>query len=104
MKFIIKNTSRENPINLLRKVSYYFQGEKNSELSFVRQIERSGYPRFHLYIKANENNELTFNLHLDQKRPVYKTAHDHAAEYEGKVIETEAERIKDLLAKGLNKF
>ncbi len=99
MKFIIKNTSGENPINLLRKVGYYFQREENSELSFVRPIERSGYPRFHLYIKTNENNELTFNLHLDQKRPVYKAAHDHAVEYEGKVVETEVKRIKDLLLK-----
>ncbi len=91
MKFIIKNTSGDNIINLARKIGYYFQNE-----SFVRPLERRGYPRFHLYIEEN-NNELTFNLHLDQKRPVYKTAHDHAAEYEGKLVENEAERIKQTL-------
>lgn len=91
MKFTIKNTSGDNIINLAREIGYYFQNE-----SFVRPLERSGYPRFHLYIEEN-NNGLIFNLHLDQKRPVYKEAHDHAAEYEGKVVENEAERIKQIL-------
>ena len=99
MKFIIKNTSGENTTNLMRRVGYYFLQEKDSELSFVRPLERSGYPRFHIYLKPNEKNEeIIFNLHLDQKRPIYKTAHDHAAEYEGKVVETETERIKQILS------
>ncbi len=91
MRFTVKNTSEDNIINLARKIGYYFQNE-----SFVRPLERNGYPRFHLYIKENKE-EIIFNLHLDQKRPVYKEAHDHAAEYEGKVVENEAERIKQIL-------
>ena len=91
MKISIKNTG-ENTVNLMRKIGYLFQRENQ----FVRLLERSGYPRFHLYIKENKE-EIILNLHLDQKRPVYKTAHDHAAEYEGKVVETEAERIKQIL-------
>ena len=97
MRFIIKNTSGENPTSLLRRVGYYFQREENSELSFVRPLERNGYPRFHLYIKTNENNELIFNLHLDQKRPVYRGASAHAGEYDGKTVESETERIKQIL-------
>jgi len=97
MKFIIKNTSGENPTSLLRRVGYYFQREENSELSFIRPLERNGYPRFHLYIKTNENNELIFNLHLDQKRPVYRGASAHAGEYDGKTVESETERIKQIL-------
>ncbi len=91
MKFAIKNTG-ENTTNLMRKIGYLFQKENQ----FVRPLGRSGYPRFHLYIEEN-NDELIFSLHLDQKRPVYKTAHDHAAEYQGKVVEAEAERIKQIL-------
>lgn len=91
MKFTIKNTSGDHIINLARKIGYYFQNE-----SFVRPLERNGYPRFHLYIKGNKE-EIILNLHLDQKRPVYKGAHDHAAEYEGKVLENETERIKQAL-------
>ena len=91
MKIRIKN-SGENTINLMRKIGYLFQKENQ----FVKPLERSDYPRFHLYIKENKE-EIILNLHLDQKRPVYKTAHDHAAEYEGKVVETEAQRIKQIL-------
>jgi hypothetical protein len=98
MKFFIKNNSKENLISLMRRAGYYHLPEKSSQLSFVRPLERSGYPRFHIYLKINESDqEIIFNLHLDQKKPVYKTAHDHAAEYEGKVVEAEAERIKQIL-------
>ena len=89
MKIIIKN-QKESVLNLMRKAGYFSLGE-----SFVRPLERSGYPRFHIYLKV-QNNEITINLHLDQKRPVYKE-NAHAGEYEGKVVENEAERIKQAL-------
>jgi hypothetical protein len=93
MKFRIKNPG-ENIVNIGRTIGYIIQREASgNEASFIRPLERSGYPRFHLYIKK-EKEELIFNLHLDQKRPVYKGAHDHAAEYEGKVVEAELKRIK----------
>jgi hypothetical protein len=98
MKFTIKNTSKENIINLMRKIGYYHLTEKNSQLSFIKPLERSGYPRFHIYLNPNPTNkEIIFNLHLDQKRPVYKGASAHSGEYEGKVVESEAERIKQIL-------
>ena len=90
MKFVIKNP-KDNITNLTRKIGYFFIGS-----SFIRPLERSGYPRFHLYLKESEG-EIIFNLHLDQKRPIYKGAPAHAGEYEGKVVETEAERIKQIL-------
>lgn len=95
MKFSIKNLG-ENPINLARRIGYYFLKQEKDELSFIRPLERNGYPRFHLYI-SGKDDELTFNLHLDQKKPIYKGAPAHAGEYEGKVVETEAERIKKIL-------
>jgi hypothetical protein len=98
MEFIIKNTNGENFVNLMRKVGYYHLPEKNSQLSFVRPLERSGYPRFHIYLNPGEKNkEINFNLHLDQKRPVYKGVSAHAGEYEGNIVEAEAERIKQIL-------
>jgi len=90
MRFILKN-SRENILSLARKAGYYALRD-----SFVRPLERSGYPRFHLYVKQ-EKDDLIFSLHLDQKRPVYKGVSAHAGEYEGKVVEQEAERIKQSL-------
>ncbi len=96
MKFTIKNKNNENLINLMRKIGYLPLNGTGPEISFGRPLERSGYPRFHIYLKEG-GDEIIFNLHLDQKRPVFKMAHDHAAEYEGSVLEREKERIKQLL-------
>lgn len=80
-----------------RSIGYIFQRQASeNEASFIRPLQRGGYPRFHLYVKSDKDESI-FNLHLDQKRPVYKGAHDHAAEYDGALIENEAKRIKQIL-------
>jgi len=96
MKFELKGPFRENIYNLMRKVGYHFirENKEKSELIFARPPR--GYPRFHLYVKI-ENENLIFNLHLDQKRPIYKGASAHAGEYDGKIVSKEAERIKEIL-------
>ncbi|MFH1462542.1 MAG: hypothetical protein ABIG08_02550 [bacterium] len=91
MKIIIKGPLKENTQSLMRKIGYYFQNN-----SFIRPLSRGGYPRFHLYLKT-EGEDLILNLHLDQKRPIYKGTSAHAGEYEGNVVEQEAERIKQIL-------
>lgn len=84
----------------MRRVGYFFLEEGGLQLSFVRPLERSGYPRFHIYLDVKkETKEIVFNLHLDQRRTVYKGAPAHAGEYEGIVVEKEAERIKQILKK-----
>lgn len=95
MKFIINNPGG-NFATLMRKVGYYFLQESGAKLSFVRPLERNGYPRFHIYLKTNGEN-LIFNLHLDQKKPIYKGTPAHSGEYEGELVEKEAERIKQIL-------
>ena len=114
MKFFINNNSNKNPVSLMRSVGYYFQGKKRDEMSFVRVLGRSGYPRFHIYLRQEkENNKTIINLHLDQKKPVYpvrnlpdsnkvyKIVHDHAAEYDSEVVKKESERIKNILNQDL---
>jgi len=98
MKFEINDTSKENIYNLMREIGYIFQqkDEIRKELNFIRPLERSGYPRFHLYLKT-EGENLIFNLHLDQKKPLYKGVPAHSGEYEGKVVEEETERIRKIL-------
>ena len=95
----------------MRQCGYYFERQDKGELAFCRIIgtSKSGYPRFHAYIKTNNVSQETphqnkfgtgqaiINLHLDQKRPVYKGAPAHGAEYEGKIVEKEAARIKQIL-------
>jgi len=95
MKFNLENKGG-NIANIGREIGYAFQREvSENKSSLVRSFGRGGYPRFHLYLVIGQ--ELLFDLHLDQKKPVYNTAHDHAAEYEGRLVEEEAERIKRTL-------
>jgi len=105
MKFVIKGPFKENVYNLIREVGYRFQGknEERKELSFIRSLGGSDYSRFHLYLKVNsEINEIIFNLHLDQKRPIYKGVPAHSAEYESEIVKNEAERIKQILSNAKN--
>ena len=97
MDFSIKNPGGSF-INVCRDIGYIFQRQvSENEVSFTRPLNRGGYPRFHIYLKANDE-DLLFSLHIDQKRPVYKEAHDHAAEYDGAVVENEVQRIKQALS------
>jgi len=108
MKFELKGPFKENVYNLMWKASYHFlsKDEQRGELSFARPPR--GYPRFHLFLKIEDGN-LIFNLHLDQKRPiypvrkfsisngVYEGAPAHAGEYDSETVQKEAERIKEIL-------
>lgn len=102
MKFEIKNISKS--INeIMRTIGYtpaYFQND--GEFSVIRKLSGGEYPRFHLYIEEAKNYKLeaksyVFNLHLDQKKPSYKGHTGHSGEYEGEVVEREAQRIQQLL-------
>jgi hypothetical protein len=95
MKFIIQGPIRDNIYNLMRRIGYHLLGnnEGTKESNFVRNLGRDFYPRFHIYLKE-EGNDLLINLHLDQKRPSYKGVSAHSGEYDGELVEKEAERIK----------
>ena len=100
MKFEVKNNKRNNIAMLARKIGYCFlrQDEKTGETIFVRVLGSGRYPRFHLFLKNKlTDDNLIFDLHLDQKKPVYKEAHDHAAEYDTEVVKNESERITQTL-------
>jgi len=92
------NYSGENLVGLMRKIGYFSWQEKNNEPSFVRPLERSGYPRFHIYLTVDgQSKTLIIKLHLDQKRPIYRGTKAHSGEYDGKTVETEISRIKNAL-------
>jgi hypothetical protein len=101
MKIIInKNSLKENPAQFLRRANYGFiQDRRRGTESFARRIGRDHYPRFHVYIK-HENDRIIFDMHLDQKQASYAGAHAHNAEYGGEAVEREINRLKSLL--GIN--
>lgn len=94
MKFTIENF-RSNPTTLLRRAGYTFQhNTKNNEMSFIRPMGRSGYPRFHMYVRVNGTN-MEISFHLDQKKHTYGDNTRHHGEYEeSPVLEEEANRLK----------
>ncbi|MFA5299936.1 MAG: hypothetical protein WC389_17255 [Lutibacter sp.] len=98
MDFVIKNIE-ENIVGVARKIGYVIiDSRENNEYNLVRRLDIDNYPRFHIYLKQ-AGDKYIFNLHLDQKAPIYKGAHAHNGEYFGPVVEQEADRIKEVLQK-----
>lgn len=96
MRLKIENI-KENPVSLLRRAGYTFQRKEGDEMSFVRPLARSGYPRFHMYAHL-EGLILVINFHLDQKKETYGEGTRHHGEYEESgALQVEAERIQKLL-------
>jgi hypothetical protein len=76
-----------------RRIGYVGQKSTLTETVFVRELARGGYPRFHLYVSERDASNWVFNLHLDQKKPVYEGQTAHSGEYDGALVEGEAQRI-----------
>lgn len=96
MQFEIKNIQKSTS-DLMRTIGYipaYFQ--KPGEISVIRPLARQDYPRFHLYI-TQKGADMNFSLHLDQKKPSYEGQTGHSGDYDGPVVEGEAQRIQQLL-------
>jgi len=88
---------KENIVVLARTLGYrLIKADSEGESNLIRLLG-GDYPRFHLYLRDNGQN-LEFNLHLDQKRPSYGQETRHSGEYDGEIIEAEAQRIKAKLA------
>lgn len=95
---IAKNKIKDNIEVAIRSAGYHktYQAGQNTQLNFIKPLSQSGYPRFHIYLKETKNDYI-FSLHLDQKKPIYKRAIAHSGEYHNKVVEEEADRIKEKL-------
>ncbi len=93
MKVVYDKSVMHSPLAVLRKAGYSaFTDPQSGEESFVLRLTGEFYPRFHLYVDQ-KNDEVTFSLHLDQKKPSYGVNHAHSGEYEGPTIEKEMRRI-----------
>jgi hypothetical protein len=84
----------QNIVTILRSIGYHpDRFQKKEELSFSRSLLSDRYPRFHIYYNEKKKE---INLHLDHKAPKYNSAPDHGAEYNGKLVEKEMEKIKKI--------
>lgn len=93
MKFSIQYSGKENLLTLMRRLGY--QPSKYND-SFIRLVGRENYPRFHLYLKNNDNS-IEFSLHLDQKKVSYQKQTAHSGDYDSLEVAVEKERIVNLL-------
>lgn len=96
MTFTIQTPSKDNIYNLMRNTGYHFVRKNKEEYNFIKPIGGDAFPRFDIYLKI-DGGDLVINLHLDQKKPIYKGMPAHAGEYDGELVEKEAERIKQIL-------
>lgn len=86
-----------DPEKFIRRCGYAkIIDRRAGKTSYAKRIHRDFYPRFHVYIQA-EGESVIFNLHLDQKRPIYEGVTAHSGEYDGEVVEREAARIAKFL-------
>jgi len=93
MTFRLYNKNYGLP-HLMRRLGYKPIGTSDrGELNCVRPLG-GDYPRFHVYLKE-EGGALTFNIHLDQKRPSYEGSHAHSGDYDSEIVRGEVERIKE---------
>ncbi|MHB9019547.1 MAG: hypothetical protein ACYC3G_01565 [Minisyncoccota bacterium] len=98
MDFLIKKTNTPHK-NLMRVCGYkeIFNPHKQNEVSYARSLEASRfYPRFHVYIKDINEKEIGLSLHLDMKKPSYAGTSAHSGEYDGDLVEREAQRIRNI--------
>lgn len=92
---------KENILTLMRSCGYAPEGadESTGELKWTKSLVGRRYPRFHVYSRVSpDNTKATLELHLDQKQPSYQGSHAHSGEYDGPVVNTEAQRIQQITA------
>ncbi|MBL7058582.1 hypothetical protein ISS03_04550 [Patescibacteria group bacterium] len=100
MKLVIsKDQLSSSPEQFLKRASYaYIYDRKTRKESFTLRLGHDHYPRLHMYVSEG-GESITFDLHLDQKKPSYAGSNAHSAEYDGELVSNEIARLKELVSK-----
>ena len=92
MEITLKKGNQIPPV-VLRQAGYAPYINKEGVQSFVRRVHGTDFPRFHLYIKEEDEHTFLCSVHLDQKRPSYMGSKAHGGDYDSETVQGEAERI-----------
>jgi hypothetical protein len=93
MDVLLKKYNQIVPV-LLRQVGYAPYINKEGWQSFVRRPQRTDFPRFHVYVKEEDEKTVMCSLHLDQTRPSYMGAKAHGGDYDSETVAQEVNRMK----------
>ena len=98
MRFYISDPQRQKNVPFyLRQVGYRQEVKRSGVVSYIRSVSGSDFPRFHIYVDETSDG-WSVNLHLDQKEPSYQGTSAHGGEYEGKLVEEEMGRLKQVFS------
>lgn len=93
MKFRLPNNFSQTIAYMINKCGYFsITDPTTAKISFIRKLTAQRYPRFHLYISETEQ-EVVFDLHLDQSKTRYEGQKAHNADYETDEVKAELTRI-----------
>mgnify|MGYP001619689651 CR=1 FL=1 len=100
MNFVVaKAEVRTNVRETLRRCGYFGLANRyTGQVGYVRRLSLSQhYPRFHLYINQETDQQYQFSLHLDQKQASYQGSRTHSADYDEDTVKAEMARILSIL-------
>lgn len=99
MKFIVQKPQGTHVFLLLKRAGYHkFDDPNTGKTSFAKRFGEYHFPRFHIYLRELEK-DVEVDLHIDQKHASYEGHTMHSGEYDGELVEKEAERLKGLLTR-----
>lgn len=89
-----------NPTVFIRRCGYgEYYDKRLGKVSYMKRATMGDmFPRFHVYIEEHDD-EVVFDLHLDQKRPSYEGSRMHAGEYDGAAVERESARMQGFVGR-----
>ena len=93
MELDIKKKGQIAPV-VLRRLGYAPYVNKEGQQSFVKRIHGMSFPRYHLYIKEENDDFVRCSLHLDQKKPSYMGTRAHGGDYDSETVQAEIERLQ----------
>ena len=96
MKILFTGIPKLQPRVLMMKAGYGEKITRLGKVSYTRRLRGTEFPRFHAYLDIKEK-AFQINLHLDQKGACYAGTSAHSGEYDGKLVELEGERIKEII-------
>lgn len=92
-QFIIKKGGNNAPM-ALRRLGYAVYTNRQGVQSFVRRVRGREFPRYHLYINNENEQEVTCSVHIDQSAPSYQGARAHGGDYDSPHILQEIARLQ----------